>query len=118
MAAKAGIEPLARLRSGVLSEHSPSRSRSGTTRVSDEASNNERSTCDEPRHRIQMLLTAVGGRGMATSRARTIPLHPRHIEQKDPDARKQTEGGTPDSCPIPREQAEQRDRPNEYRPER
>ena len=61
-------------------------------RVRDEASDNQDGTRDKPRQRIQMLVTARGGRRMPAGRARTISLHPRHVEEKGPGTRKQAEG--------------------------
>jgi hypothetical protein len=57
----------------------------------DEASDNQRGAREEPRQRIQMLVTAGRRRGTPARRPWPIPLNPRHIEKKHACSSEQAE---------------------------
>jgi hypothetical protein len=72
-----------------------------------DASDDEGDARDEPRQRIQMLVTAGGGGGMPTGRPGSVALHPRYVEQKGPRPTQQAEGRAPHSRPTPKKDTKQ-----------
>ena len=76
----------------------------------DEASDNQRGTHEEPRQRIQMLVTAGRRRRMPAGRPRPIPLNPRRIQKKHARSSEQAESRMTNSRPSPEKHPERDDR--------